>query len=48
MLLEIVRMQERDCEEAFGGTALVRAGCAGLARNARVVLENRRVGRDSA
>jgi epoxyqueuosine reductase len=47
-LLEIVRMQERDCEEAFEGTALVRAGCAGLARNARVVLENRQVGRDPA
>ena len=47
-LLEIVRMQERDCEEAFGGTALVRAGCAGLARNARVVLENRRGGRNPA
>lgn len=39
-LLEIMRMQERDCEEAFGGTALERAGCAGLARNAAVVLQN--------
>jgi len=45
-LVEIVRMQERDCEEAFENTALERTGCAGLARNARVVLENRRVGRD--
>lgn len=39
-LLEIVRMQERDFEEAFEGTALDRAGHAGLARNAAVVLEN--------
>ena len=39
-LLEIARMQERDCEESFGGTAIERAGCAGLARNAAVVLKN--------
>jgi epoxyqueuosine reductase len=39
-LLEIVRMQERDCEEAFEGTALERAGRARLAHNAAVVLEN--------
>jgi len=39
-LQEIVRMQEHECEEAFEGTALERAGCTGLARNAKVVLAN--------
>ena len=43
-LQEIVRMQEHDCEEAFEGTALERAGCMGLARNAAVVLANARAG----
>lgn len=41
---EIVRMRERECAEVFEGTALERAGCAGLARNAEVVLENMRRG----
>ena len=41
-LQEIVRMQEHGCEEAFEGTALERAGCQGLARNARTVIENTR------
>jgi epoxyqueuosine reductase len=39
-LEEIVRMTERECEAAFEGTALERAGRSGLARNAAVVLEN--------
>jgi epoxyqueuosine reductase len=43
-LEEILRMREHECEEAFEGTALERPGCAGLARNARVVLENRQDG----
>lgn len=43
-LQEILRMREHEYEETFEGTALERAGCAGLARNARVVLENRREG----
>jgi epoxyqueuosine reductase len=37
---EILRMDERGFDAAFGDTALERAGRAGLARNARVVLEN--------
>jgi epoxyqueuosine reductase len=41
-LEEIVRMSERECETAFEGTALERAGRSGLARNAAVVLENAR------
>jgi len=41
-------MREHECEEAFEGTALERPGCAGLARNARAVLENRRERRDPA
>jgi epoxyqueuosine reductase len=44
-LVEILRMSEREHEEAFGGTALERPGRAGLARNAAVVLENERRGR---
>jgi epoxyqueuosine reductase len=44
-LVEILRMGEREHEEAFGGTALERPGRAGLARNAAVVLENERRGR---
>ena len=39
-LEEIVRMSERECEEAFGGTALERAGRSGLARNAAAVIGN--------
>lgn len=39
-LEEIVRMSERECEEAFEGTALERAGRSGLARNAAVVIAN--------
>lgn len=39
-LVEIVQMREHECEETFEGTALERAGCAGLARNARVALAN--------
>jgi epoxyqueuosine reductase len=38
----LVRMSEREHEEVFEGTALERAGCAGLARNAAVALENER------
>lgn len=41
-LEEIVAMRERDFDLAFGTTALARAGRAGLARNAAVVMENRR------
>jgi epoxyqueuosine reductase len=41
-LEEILRMREHECAETFEGTALERPGCAGLARNAGVVLENRR------
>ena len=41
-LEEILRMTERECEAVFEGTALGRAGRAGLARNAAVVLENTR------
>jgi epoxyqueuosine reductase len=44
-LEELVRMTEREHEEVFGGTALERAGRAGLARNAAVVLENESRGR---
>ena len=44
-LAEILRMGEREHEEAFGGTALERPGRAGLVRNAAVVLENERRGR---
>ena len=43
-LEELVRMSEREHEEVFGGTALERAGRAGLARNAAVVRENERRG----
>lgn len=46
MLEEVVRMREHECAETFEGTALERPGCAGLARNARAVLENRRCGGD--
>lgn len=45
-LEEIGRMEEHECQEAFGGTALERAGCAGLARNAAAVLANRAPPRD--
>jgi epoxyqueuosine reductase len=41
-LKELARMSEWEHEEVFEGTALERPGCAGLARNALVVLENRR------
>jgi len=41
-LAEILRMDQRALDERFGHTALERAGAAGLQRNARVVLENRR------
>jgi len=41
-LLEIAGMTERAFDAAFGETALERAGRAGLARNAAVVLENTR------
>ncbi len=44
-LVEILRMSEREHEEAFGDTALERPGHAGLARNAAVVLENARRGK---
>ncbi len=44
-LEEIARMGERECEEAFEGTALERPGRAGLARNANAVLDNARRGR---
>ena len=43
-LEEIVEMDERTFDALYGDTALERAGRAGLARNARVVLENRRAG----
>ena len=39
-LVEIAGMSEREFDDAFGATALLRAGRAGLARNAAVVLEN--------
>lgn len=39
-LKEIVEMDEPAFDDVFGGTALERAGRCGLARNARVVLEN--------
>jgi epoxyqueuosine reductase len=48
MLEEVVRMTERECAAAFEGTALERAGCAGLARNAAVVLENLRASAEPA
>jgi epoxyqueuosine reductase QueG len=38
-----VAMTERAFDDAFGETALERAGRAGLARNAAIVLENTRV-----
>ncbi len=41
-LAEITRMTERAFDAAFGESALVRAGRAGLARNAAVVLDNAR------
>lgn len=41
-LVEIVAMTERVFDEAFGETALERAGRSGLARNATVVLDNAR------
>ena len=43
-LQEIATMTEREFDEAFGSTALTRAGRAGLARNAAVVLHNTRGG----
>ncbi len=43
-LTEIAAMTERAFDEAFGETALERAGRAGLARNAAAVLENRKAG----
>jgi epoxyqueuosine reductase len=43
-LEEIVELDERTFDALFGDTALERAGRAGLARNARVVLENSRAG----
>jgi len=46
-LEEILRMSEREHEEAFEGTALERPGRAGLARSAAVVLENARRGRSA-
>jgi len=46
-LKEIVAMTERAFDDAFGETALERAGRAGLARNAAIVLENSRA-RDGA
>ena len=46
-LQEIAAMAEREFDDAFGATALLRPGRAGLARNAAVVLENTR-GRDAA
>ena len=39
-LQAIAAMSERQFDDAFGTTALVRAGRAGLARNASVVIEN--------
>jgi epoxyqueuosine reductase len=47
-LAEIVVMSERDFDLAFGTTALARAGRAGLARNAAVVMENRRRSQEGA
>jgi epoxyqueuosine reductase len=46
-LQEIAAMTEREFDDAFGATALLRPGRAGLARNAAAVLENTR-GRDVA
>lgn len=43
-LEEILQMDERTFDAVFGDTAIERAGRAGLARNARVVLENAREG----
>ena len=43
-LEEILEMDERTFDAVFGDTAIERAGRAGLARNARVVLENARTG----
>jgi epoxyqueuosine reductase len=40
LLTEILSMCEHECEEAFEGTSLGRAGCGGLARNAAAVLAN--------
>jgi epoxyqueuosine reductase len=39
-LREIVAMNEREFDAAFGATAMERPGRAGLARNAGVVLAN--------
>jgi epoxyqueuosine reductase len=47
-LAEIAAMSEREFDAAFGATALERAGRAGLARNAAVVLENTRAGGNAA
>jgi epoxyqueuosine reductase len=47
-LTEIVAMTERAFDDAFGETALERAGRAGLARNAAIVLENTRGGSATA
>lgn len=46
-LQEIAVMTEREFDDAFGATALLRPGRAGLARNAATVLENLR-GRGAA
>jgi len=46
-LEEIVRMTERECEAAFEGTALERAGRSGLTRNAVVAIENAGMSVDS-
>ena len=47
-LAEIAAMTEREFDDAFGATALERAGRAGLARNALVVIENARATGSSA
>ena len=45
-LRAIASMSAREFDGAFGSTALTRAGRAGLARNAAVVLENAGLGRE--
>jgi len=47
-LQEIATMTEREFDDAFGATALLRPGRAGLARNAAVVLENTGAGGGAA